>query len=34
MVDRAWTGAFVLMGIVLILFILARIIGGRDHLKR
>jgi phosphate transport system permease protein len=33
-VDRAWTGAFVLMGIVLFLFILARIIGGRDHLKR
>lgn len=33
-VQRAWTGAFVLMGIVLFLFILARIIGGRDHLKR
>jgi phosphate transport system permease protein len=33
-VQRAWTGAFVLMGIVLILFVLARIIGGRDHLKR
>jgi phosphate transport system permease protein len=33
-VQRAWTGAFVLMGIVLFLFVLARIIGGRDHLKR
>lgn len=33
-VERAWTGAFVLMAIVLFLFVLARIIGGRDHLKR
>lgn len=33
-VQRAWTGALVLMGIVLFLFVLARIIGGRDHLKR
>jgi phosphate transport system permease protein len=33
-VQRAWTGAFVLMAIVLLLFVLARIVGGRDHLKR
>lgn len=33
-VARAWTGAFVLMAIVLILFVIARIIGGRDHLQR
>ena len=28
-IDRAWTGAFVLLGIVLVLFIVARLIGGR-----
>lgn len=33
-VARAWTGAFVLMAIVLVLFVLARIVGGRDQLRR
>jgi phosphate transport system permease protein len=33
-VARAWTGAFVLMGMVLVLFVIARIIGGRDNLRR
>jgi phosphate transport system permease protein len=33
-VARAWTGAFVLMAIVLILFVIARILGGRDQLRR
>jgi len=35
-INRAWTGAFVLLGIVLILFVIARIIGGRGpgHIGR
>jgi phosphate transport system permease protein len=35
-IDRAWTGAFVLLGIVLVLFIAARLIGGRGpgHISR
>jgi phosphate transport system permease protein len=35
-IQRAWTGAFVLLGLVLILFIIARIIGGRGpgHIGR
>lgn len=35
-IDRAWTGALVLMMLVLVLFIIARIIGGRgpDHIGR
>ena len=28
-IDRAWTGAFVLLGLVLVLFVVARLIGGR-----
>ena len=28
-IQRAWTGAFVLLGLVLMLFVIARIIGGR-----
>jgi len=35
-IERAWTGAFVLLGIVLVLFIVARLIGGRGpgHIGR
>jgi phosphate transport system permease protein len=35
-IDRAWTGALVLLGLVLVLFITARIIGGRGpgHIGR
>jgi len=35
-IQRAWTGALVLLGLVLILFIIARIIGGRGpgHIGR
>jgi phosphate transport system permease protein len=35
-IQRAWTGAFVLLGLVLVLFIIARIIGGRGpgHIGR
>jgi phosphate transport system permease protein len=35
-IERAWTGAFVLLGIVLVLFIVARLIGGRGpgHISR
>ena len=35
-IDRAWTGALVLLGLVLVLFIAARIIGGRGpgHIGR
>jgi phosphate transport system permease protein len=33
-VARAWTGALVLMALVLILFIIARILGGKDQLRR
>jgi phosphate transport system permease protein len=35
-IQRAWTGAFVLLGLVLILFVIARIIGGRGpgHIGR
>jgi phosphate transport system permease protein len=35
-IDRAWTGAFVLLGLVLVLFIIARLIGGRGpgHIGR
>ena len=35
-IDRAWTGAFVLLGLVLVLFIAARLIGGRGpgHISR
>jgi phosphate transport system permease protein len=36
MVQRAWTGALVLLGLVLVLFVSARIIGGRGpgHIGR
>ena len=35
-IQRAWTGALVLLGLVLILFVIARIIGGRGpgHIGR
>jgi phosphate transport system permease protein len=35
-IQRAWTGALVLLGVVLILFVIARLIGGRgpDHIGR
>lgn len=35
-IQRAWTGAFVLLGIVLLLFIIARVVGGRGpgHIGR
>ena len=35
-IQRAWTGALVLLGIVLVLFVLARIVGGRGpgHIGR
>jgi phosphate transport system permease protein len=35
-IERAWTGAFVLLGLVLVLFVIARIIGGRGpgHIGR
>jgi phosphate transport system permease protein len=35
-IDRAWTGALVLLMLVLVLFVIARIIGGRgpDHISR
>ena len=35
-IERAWTGALVLLGLVLVLFIIARIIGGRGpgHIGR
>jgi phosphate transport system permease protein len=35
-VQRAWTGALVLVMIVLVLFVIARAIGGRgpDHISR
>ena len=35
-IDRAWTGALVLLGLVLVLFVVARIIGGRGpgHIGR
>ena len=35
-IQRAWTGALVLLGLVLILFIIARIVGGRGpgHIGR
>ena len=35
-IQRAWTGALVLLGLVLVLFIIARIIGGRGpgHIGR
>jgi phosphate transport system permease protein len=29
-IDRAWTGAMVLLLIVLVLFVIARILGGRQ----
>lgn len=35
-IDRAWTGALVLLMLVLVLFVIARVIGGRgpDHIGR
>jgi phosphate transport system permease protein len=33
-VDRAWTGAFVLISLVLVLFTLARVLGGRAGGRR
>ena len=35
-IDRAWTGALVLLGIVLVLFFFARLLGGRGpgHIGR
>ncbi|HEX5616404.1 MAG TPA: phosphate ABC transporter permease PstA [Acidimicrobiia bacterium] len=35
-IQRAWTGALVLVGLVLVLFVIARLIGGRgpDHIGR
>lgn len=35
-IQRAWTGALVLLGLVLVLFLIARAIGGRgpDHISR
>jgi phosphate transport system permease protein len=35
-IQRAWTGALVLLGVVLVLFVIARLIGGRgpDHIGR